>query len=88
MREVITREDGWGLFRLIEEGNAKRVDGRTFTVLWRLRSHDVDVLIDFRMTRRNSPFFTGGARKVLGLFRSSDAIVPSEIVTGRRLCGG
>jgi type VI protein secretion system component VasK len=88
MREVITREDGWGLFRLIEEGNAKRVDGRTFTVLWRLRSHDVDVMIDFRMARRTSPFFTGGSGQVLGLFRSPDVTAPSEIVTGRRLCGG
>ena len=88
MREVITREDGWGLFRLIEDGNAKRVDSRNFTVLWRLRSHDVDVMIDFRMARRNSPFFTGGSRQVLGLFRSPDVSVPTEIVTGRRLCGG
>ena len=88
MREVITRQDGWGLFRLIEEGNARRVDSRTFTVVWRLQTHSVAVAIDFRMARRNSPFFTEGSREVLGLFRSPDAIAPSEIVTGQSLCGG
>lgn len=88
MRETITREDGWGLFRLIEEGSARRVDGRTFTVIWRLRSHDIDVRIDFRTTRRSSPFFGEGNRKVLDLFRGQDAEAPKEIVTGRSLCGG
>jgi type VI secretion system protein ImpL len=88
MREVITREDGWGLFRLIEEGSARRVDSRSFTVIWRLRSHGIDVQIDFRMARRNSPFFADGNRKPLGVFRGPDAVAPGEIVTARRLCGG
>lgn len=88
MRETITRDDGWGLFRLIEEGSAKRIDSRTFTVVWRLRSHDVDVQIDFRTARRTSPFFTEGGRKALDLFRGQDAEAPREIVTGRSLCGG
>jgi type VI secretion system protein ImpL len=88
MRETFTRDDGWGLFRLIEEGSAKRIDSRTFTVVWRLRSHDVDVQIDFRTARRSSPFFTEGSRKVLDLFRGQDAEAPREIVTGRSLCGG
>ena len=88
MRETVTREDGWGLFRLIEEGSAKRIDSRTFSVVWRLRSHDVDVHIDFRMARRGSPFFSTGGRKVLDIFRGQDVEAPREIVTGRRLCGG
>ena len=88
MRETITREDDWGLFRLIEEGSAKRLDSRTFTVVWQLRSHDIDVQVDFRMARRNSPFFTEGNRQPVGLFRGADAEAPQEIVTGRRLCGG
>ena len=88
MRETITREDGWGLFRLIEEGSAKRVDSRTFTIIWRLRSHDVDVQIDFRMARRGSPFFATDGRKILDIFRGQDVEAPREIVTGRSLCGG
>jgi type VI secretion system protein ImpL len=88
MRETITREDGWGLFRLIEEGSAKRIDSRTFTVIWRLRSHNVDVQIDFRMARRDSPFFATDGRKVLDIFRGPDVEAPREIVTGRSLCGG
>ena len=88
MRETITREDGWGLFRLIEEGSAKRIDSRTFTVIWRLRSHDVDVQIDFRMARRDSPFFATDGRKVLDILRGQDVEAPKEIVTGRNLCGG
>ena len=88
MRETISREDDWGLFRLIEEGSSKRVDGRTFTVVWSLRSHGIDVQIDFRTARRVSPFYAQGSRKVVGLLRGPEVDAPREIVTGRKLCGG
>ena len=88
MRETISREDDWGLFRLIEEGSSKRVDSRTFTVVWSLRSHGIDVQIDFRTARRVSPFYAQGSRKVVGLLRGPEVDAPREIVTGRKLCGG
>ncbi|MEM7436890.1 MAG: type VI secretion system membrane subunit TssM [Myxococcota bacterium] len=88
MQETIRREGGWGLFRLIEEGSVKRIDSRTFTVVWRLRSHNVDVQIDFRTARSDSPFYAVDNRKALELFRGADAEAPREIVTGRSFCGG
>lgn len=66
LHERVSQEGEWGLFRLL--GRATRIAGggpgaRSFTVTWRLPSHGVDVSVDIRLVRAESPFFAAGDRR-------------------------
>jgi type VI secretion system protein ImpL len=88
MHELITQEGEWGIFRLVEEGTVtSRGNDRVFTVVWRLRTHDIDITMDFRPTRNAAPFFgTRPDRPLLEMLRHSEAGLPAEIVTEQRVC--
>ena len=89
MREVITQDGAWGLFRLLEQGSAKRQrNSQVFSVKWRLQSHDVDVTLDIKPVKNASPFFSGGGRRpsLMGMFRGASAAAPSDIVSGQSIC--
>jgi type VI secretion system protein ImpL len=57
MHERVVQQGEWGLFHLIEAGTVTPGGGRVFTVVWHLRTHDVDITIDFRPVREDTPFF-------------------------------
>ncbi|MEM9191859.1 MAG: type VI secretion system membrane subunit TssM [Myxococcota bacterium] len=82
LEETITPTGDWGFFQLLALGSA-RSSGSTFTVSWNV-SQAVDVRMDFRSIGP-SPFFKP---TLLGLFRSSGAVAPREIVIGNEVCGG
>ncbi|MCA9574643.1 MAG: type VI secretion system membrane subunit TssM [Myxococcales bacterium] len=88
MHELVSQEGEWGLFRLIEAGTVtNRGSDRVFTVVWHLRTHDVDITMDIRPTRNAAPFFgTRGSRTMLEMLRHSEARLPPEIVTAQRVC--
>jgi type VI secretion system protein ImpL len=89
MHERLEQGGEWGLFHLIDRGSVTSRGGdRVFSVTWRLGSHGIDVTLDFRPTRSDSPFFEAGRQRssLFGPLRASDARVPREIVTGRRIC--
>jgi type VI secretion system protein ImpL len=92
MRERVHQEGEWGLFHLLEAGSVTTGGGgRVFTVVWRLRTQDVDITIDFRPVRADSPFFGVRQRdrspRLLQPVRVNDARVPRVIVGGQRPCG-
>jgi type VI secretion system protein ImpL len=57
MHETIKQDGPWGLFRLLEAGSLRSEPGRTFTVAWKLQTHDVTLQVDIRTKRSESPFF-------------------------------
>jgi type VI secretion system protein ImpL len=90
IHERIEQEGEWGLFHLLEEGTVVSGAGaRVFTVVWHLRTHDIDVTIDFRPVRADTPFFGvagGGGRDIMSPVRSADVNAPHEIVSGDSTC--
>jgi type VI secretion system protein ImpL len=88
MHELITQEGEWGLFRLVEAGTiTTRGNDRVFTVVWHLRTHDIDITMDIRPTRNAAPFFgTRPNRPLLEMLRHEEARLPAEIVTEQRVC--
>lgn len=90
MHEVIRQEGEWGLFHLLEAGTVVASGGRVFTVVWHLRTHDVDVTVDFRPVREDEPFFgitgPGRSRGLLQPVRASDVEPPRSIAIGGRAC--
>jgi type VI secretion system protein ImpL len=57
MHETIKQDGPWGLYRLLEAGSLRSEAGRTFTVAWKLQTHDVTLMVDIRVKRSESPFF-------------------------------
>ena len=57
MHETIKQDGQWGLFRLLEAGTLRSEPGRTFTVAWKLQTHDVTLQVDIRTKRSETPFF-------------------------------
>jgi type VI secretion system protein ImpL len=57
MHETIKQDGAWGLFRLLEAGTLRSEPGRTFTVAWKLQTHDVTLQVDIRTKRSETPFF-------------------------------
>lgn len=90
MHERVAQEGEWGLFHLLEEGTLTSSGGRVFTVVWHLRTHDVDITIDFRPVRRESPFFgvsgPGRSKSLMQPVRASDVEPPRSIASGGRSC--
>ena len=89
MHERIEQQGEWGLFHLIENGTITSGSGRVFTVVWHLRTHDVDISIDIRPVREDSPFFgvAGRSRAPRLLFpvRATHLEPPRDITTGGRI---
>ncbi len=90
IHERIEQEGEWGLFHLLERGTVVSGAGaRVFTVVWHLRTHDVDITIDFRPVRADTPFFGvagGRGRDLMNPVRAADVEAPHEIVTGDTTC--
>jgi type VI secretion system protein ImpL len=89
MHERIEQEGEWGLFHLIEEGTVLSGSGRGFTIVWHLRTHDVDITIDFRPVREDTPFFgvVGRSRspRLLQPMRNTNLDPPRDITIGGAL---
>ena len=61
-----------------------------FRVTWRLRTHDVDISVDFRPVRGQTPFFevAGSVSEadLMAPLRVDSSVTPRNIVANRRLC--
>ena len=92
LHEKVQQEGEWGLFHLLELGSVTSggADSTVFTVSWRLRSSDVDIAIDIRPVRRDSPFFGVAGRDsrpvFLQPFRTPEVVAPREIFRGGGTC--
>jgi type VI secretion system protein ImpL len=90
MHERVEQEGEWGLFHLLERGTVISGAGaRVFRVVWHLQTHDVDISIDFRPVRADTPFFgvSGDrSRDLMHPVRRSDVTVPRGIVSGGQSC--
>lgn len=90
MHERIEQMGEWGLFHLLERGTVVSGAGsRVFTVVWHLRTHNVDIAVDFRPVRADTPFFGAAANRSNSLMnpvRTRNVDVPREIVSDGRTC--
>jgi type VI secretion system protein ImpL len=91
--EVIEQEGEWGFFRVLEAGKAQAASGsRVFTVVWKIQSLDVDVAIDFRPARSETPFFgvprAGQRVEMLHPFRGQNIAPPRNIGKSGAACTG
>lgn len=82
MQERLRETGEWGLFRLVEA--ATEIDSapgeRTHTLRWHLPGHDVDVVVDVRSVRAESPFFGSDRRgRALAPLRASGVAAPRRI---------
>jgi len=85
MHETIKQDGAWGLFRLLEAGTLRSEPGRTFTVAWKLQTHDVTLQVDIRTKRSETPFFgvtgrTGSA--LMHPVRGRNVQPPKQIASG------
>jgi len=85
MHERIKQDGAWGLFRLLEAGTLRSEPGRTFTVAWKLQTHDVTLQVDIRTKRSETPFFgvtgrTGSA--LMHPVRGRNVQPPKQIAGG------
>lgn len=90
MNERIAQEGDWGLFRLLDSGSVKGVSTRQFTVAWQLRTHHIEVAMDIRPQRSESPFFGIAGRfeepHLFDTLRVASASVPKQIVVSGSPC--
>ena len=92
MHEEVGQSGDWGLFHLLDAGTVTQggAGSSVFRVTWRLRTHDVDISVDFRPVRSQTPFFElTGARSEAALMsplRDNSATTPRNIVANRRVC--
>ncbi len=90
MHERVRQDGEWGLFRLLEAGTVTRQSDRLFSVGWRLQTHGVDISMDFRPKRGQSPFYGVPGRekkkKLMHPLRIPAAEVPLRILRGGERC--
>jgi type VI secretion system protein ImpL len=92
LHERIEQDGEWGLYRILERGSVTEYQpgSSVFQVTWRLRTHDIDIKIDFRPVRGESPFFGVRGRnrdgRLMQPTRADQVTTPREIVTRARLC--
>jgi type VI secretion system protein ImpL len=84
MHETIKQDGPWGLYRLLEAGSLRSEPGRTFTVAWKLQTHDVTLQVDIRTKRSESPFFgvTGRTGSVLMHPVRGRSVMPPKQIAG------
>ena len=72
--ETLQQEGEWGLFRLLEAGKVSGQPGqRDFTASFPFPASGVTVVVDFRASRSEAPFFgirRGGRAALLAPFRA------------------
>ncbi|MFO0692539.1 MAG: type VI secretion system membrane subunit TssM [Polyangiales bacterium] len=88
--ERVEQAGEWGLFRLFDAGTVQIPQGeRFFSVAFRLRTQNVDVIIDIRPSRSDNPFVPLSARQVRFLepFRATGVPAPRSITPSGH-CGG
>jgi type VI secretion system protein ImpL len=82
--ETLQQEGEWGLFRLLESGQVSGQPGqRDFTASFPFPASGVTVVLDFRASRSEAPFFgirRGGRAALLAPFRT--ALAPPNTIGG------
>ncbi len=90
LHERLRQEGEWGLFRLLEAAEVGGERGaRTFRATWRLRGRGVEVTIDVRPVRSDTPFFgrgSGRGNRLLSPVRAPGVRVPRNIAAGAADC--
>lgn len=90
MHERVHQEGEWGFFRLLESGTVTRTGDRLFSVGWRLPTHQVDIRMDFRPARAESPFFGVPGRdpkpSLMQFIRVQKSRAPAKIVREADRC--
>ena len=85
----IEREGEWGLFRLLEAGRVKKLEGtRVFVVQWDFRDEGAGLInMKFRPKRVDTPFFGfGSSRAFMSIFRTKHLDVPRAVMMGAGKC--
>jgi type VI secretion system protein ImpL len=88
MQDAINQEGEWGFLRLLEAGTVATRAAGVFTVVWRLHSNDIEITVDFRPTRTDTPFFGQGNARNAALMQPVRTAInpPREIVVGANTC--
>jgi type VI protein secretion system component VasK len=88
LQDTINQEGEWGFLRLLEAGTVATRAAGMFTVVWRLHSADIEITIDFRPTRNDTPFFGQGSARNAALMQPVRTAInpPREIVVGANTC--
>jgi type VI secretion system protein ImpL len=88
LQDAINQEGEWGFLRLLEAGTVATRAAGMFTVVWRLHSADIEITIDFRPTRNDTPFFGQGSARNAALMQPVRTAInpPREIVVGANTC--
>ncbi len=89
MQERLRESGEWGLFRLVEAATEiESAPGeRTHTLRWHLPGHDVDVVVDVRSVRAESPFFGNDRRaRPLAPLRAAGVAAPRRIAREATEC--
>ena len=76
---------------LFDQGTLRGNAGeRFFSVVFRLRTQGLDVVVDVRPARADNPFvpLASGEVRLLSPFRSSGVVAPRAITSGGRCSGG
>jgi type VI secretion system protein ImpL len=87
----LQREGEWGLFRLLEAGQVKKLEGtRVFVVQWDFRDEGAGLInMKIRPKRVDTPFFGfGSSRAFMSIFRTSHLNVPRAVMMGAGKCSG
>lgn len=82
-RDELARDGDWGLMRLLEEGNVRRVEGkRIFRAQWDFSDEGLGVVqIEFQPERIDTPFYgMGGRKSFMSIFRTKKLAVPRSIL--------
>jgi type VI secretion system protein ImpL len=83
----------WGLFRLIEAGDTQRSGDDAISVKWRLPADDLEVWIELRPARADSPWLAAfaaqersGPPRPLRLLRGTSVPAPRRISSAQSVC--
>lgn len=89
--ETIQQDGEWGLFRLLEAGRMRGdPNARIFSIVWALRTHNVEIGVDIRPASAENPFLgvprRGGRLRFLAPFRADGVYAPRDIARNGRRC--